>query len=184
VPELKATTRDPQAARQPGDASRPQATDRTDRSRAIGAAGTAARILVGVVLLGSVVSGEASRGWHPAAWVLALLAFPLAALAATWLRARRHQPALRATGPAGHAVNAAVFAALYATPWYAPPLGFTSDAALIFYGASLLLAAARGYAGCEVLAVPNLLLRRDDRVGCVVFAPVDALERRRAADRR
>jgi len=52
----------------------------------------------------------------------------------------------RATGPAGHAVNAAVFAALYATPWYAPPLGFTSDAALIFYGASMLLAAARGYA--------------------------------------
>jgi hypothetical protein len=80
-------------------------------------------------------------------------------------------------------LNAAVFAALYATPWYAPPLGFTSDAALIFYGASLLLAAARGYAGCEVLAVPNWLLRRDDQVGCVVFAPVDALERRRASGR-
>ncbi|MGH3286871.1 MAG: hypothetical protein ACRDPD_19675, partial [Streptosporangiaceae bacterium] len=82
------------------------------------------------------------------------------------------------------AVNAVVFAALYATPWYAPSLGFTSDAALIFYGASLLLAAARGYAGCEVLAVPNWLLRRDDQVGCVVFAPVDALERRRAASGR
>ena len=91
----------------------------------------------------------------------------------------------RAAGdrPAGHAVNAAAFAALYATPWYAPPLGFTSDAALIFYGASLLLAAARGYAGCEVLAVPNWLLRRDDQVGCVLFTPVDALERRRAAAR-
>jgi hypothetical protein len=74
-----------------------------------------------------------------------------------------------------------VFAALYATPWYAPPLSFTSDAALVFYGASMLLAAARGYAGCEVLAVPNWLLRRDDQVGCVVFAPVDALERREAA---
>jgi hypothetical protein len=132
------------------------------------------------VLLGSVVSGEASRGWHPAAWVLALLVFPIVALAAAWLRARRHPAGLRATGPAGHAVNAAVFAALYATPWYAPPLAFTSDAALIFYGASLLLAAARGYAGCEVLAVPNWLLRRDDQVGCVVFAPLDALERRRA----
>ena len=90
-----------------------------------------------------------------------------------------HRPGLRATGPAGHAVNAAVFAALYATPWYAPSLGFTSDAALIFYGTSLLLAAARGYAGCEVLAVPNWLLRRDDQVGCVLFTPVDALERRR-----
>jgi hypothetical protein len=178
VPELKATTHE--AARQPGDEVRPQPPGRT---RAIGMAGTAARILIGLVLLGSVVSGEATRGWRPAAWVLALLVFPAVALAAAWLRGRRHRPGLRATGPAGHAVNAAVFAALYATPWYAPTLGFTSDAALIFYGASLLLAAARGYAGCEVLAVPNWLLRRDDQVGCVLFTPVDALERRRAAAR-
>ena len=151
------------------------------RTRAIGIAGTAARVLIAIVLLGSVVSGEASRGWHPAAWALALAVVPAAALAAARLRARRHPAGLRATGPAGHTANAAVFAALYATPWYAPPLSFTSDAALIFYGASLLLAAARGYAGCEVLAVPNWLLRRDDQVGCVVFAPVDALDRRRAA---
>jgi hypothetical protein len=34
-----------------------------------------------------------------------------------------------------------------------------------------------------VLAVPNWLLRRDDQVGCLVFAPVDALERRKAAAR-
>jgi hypothetical protein len=72
-----------------------------------------------------------------------------------------------------------VVAALYATPWYAPRLGFTSDAALLFYGASMLLAAARGYAGCEVLAVSNWLLRRDDQVGCVLFTPVDALTRGR-----
>lgn len=48
-----------------------------------------------------------------------------------------------------------------------------SDAALPFYGVSMLLAALRGYAGCEVLAISNWLLRRDDQVGCVVFAPVD-----------
>jgi hypothetical protein len=45
----------------------------------------------------------------------------------------------------------------------------------------MLLAAARRNAGCEVLAVPNWLLRREDQVCCVVFAPVDALERRRTA---
>jgi len=73
----------------------------------------------------------------------------------------------------------AVFAALYATPWYAPPVRFTSDAVLIFYGASMLLAALRGYAGCEVLAVPNWLLRGDDQVGCVLFSPVDHLGHRR-----
>lgn len=181
MPELKAATH--QKARQSGGTSPPKAADPAIRKRAIGAAGTAARVLIGLVLLGSALTGEASRGWHPAAWVLALLVFPAAALAAAWLRVRRHAAGLRATGPAGHAINAAVFAALYATPWYAPSLGFTSDAALIFYGASMLLAAVRGYAGCEVLAVPNWLLRRDDQVGCVVFAPVDALERRRAVVR-
>jgi hypothetical protein len=40
----------------------------------------------------------------------------------------------------------------------------------------MLLAAARGYAGCEVLAISNWLLRRDDQLGCMVFAPVDLAE--------
>jgi hypothetical protein len=41
----------------------------------------------------------------------------------------------------------------------------------------MLLAALRGDGGCEVLAVSNWLLRRDDQVGCMVFWPVDQLER-------
>jgi len=41
-------------------------------------------------------------------------------------------------------VNLAVVLALYLTFWYAPALSVTSDAALIFYGVSMLLAAARG----------------------------------------
>ena len=75
-------------------------------------------------------------------------------------------------------LNLAVFLALYLTFWYAPALRVTSDAALIYYGASMLVAARRGYAGCEVLAVSNWLLRRDDEVGCAVFFVVDQLERR------
>jgi hypothetical protein len=58
-----------------------------------------------------------------------------------------------------------------------------SDAALLFYGASMLVAATRGYAGCEVLAVSNWLLRRDDQIGCAPFWPVDAWEAR-GADRK
>jgi hypothetical protein len=72
----------------------------------------------------------------------------------------------------------AVFLALYLTLWYAPALDVTSDAALVFYGGWMLLAALRGYAGCEVLAVSNWLLGRDDQIGCAVFWPVDQLERR------
>jgi hypothetical protein len=47
----------------------------------------------------------------------------------------------------------------------------------------MLLAAARGYVGCEVLAMSNWLLRRDDQVGCLVFGPIDRLERRQAGNR-
>lgn len=150
---------------------------RTGRVRRIGPAGTAARVGLGGFFLGSVLAGELAHRREPAAWVLALVVFPALLLAIQWLRARRFPARLRATGPVGHAVNAAVFAALYATPWYAPPLGFTSNAVLIFYGASMLLAALRGYPGCEVLAVSNWLLRRDNQVGCVIFSPLDCLER-------
>jgi hypothetical protein len=34
-------------------------------------------------------------------------------------------------------------------------------------------------AGCELLAIYNWLLRRDDQIGCIVFAPVDLAESRR-----
>lgn len=146
--------------------------------RRIGPLGTAARVVVGVTLLGNVIVGHWSGEFVPAPWVLGLVGFPAVLLAWQWARARRAAPRLLATGLTGHTLNLLVFLALYLTFWYAPALSVTSDAALIFYGASMLLAAGRGYAGCEVLAASNWLLRRDDQVGCILFAPVDHLERR------
>jgi hypothetical protein len=148
--------------------------------RTIGRAGTAARIIVGLALLGSVLWGELrSGGLAPASLTLGLVGFPAVVLTLQWQRARRNPTPLRATGPLATAANMAVVAALYLTPFYARALSFTSDATLVFYGSSMLLAALRGYAGCEVLAVSNWLLRRDDQVGCLVFGPIDHLERRR-----
>jgi hypothetical protein len=86
------------------------------------------------------------------------------------------------TGPLGHLLTLALFLVLYGTIWYAPPIGFISDAALLFFGSSMLLAAGRGYSGCEVLAISNWLLRRDDQLGCVVFDAVDRLDTRRIVD--
>ena len=73
-------------------------------------------------------------------------------------------------------INLAVFLALYLPE----P---TSDATLLFYGASMWLSALRGYAGCEVLAVSDWLLGRDDQVGCALFWPIDQLEHHRAGQR-
>jgi hypothetical protein len=137
----------------------------------IGPLGTAARVLVAGVLPGSVTWGHLARGFRPAAWLLGLVGFPALLLAGQWLRARRTPAPLRATGRVAHALNLAVFLVLYL-------LEPTSDAALVFYGASMLLAAAAGYAGCEVLAVSNWLLGRDDQVGCAIFGPIDRRERR------
>jgi hypothetical protein len=150
----------------------------TGRRRGIGPVGTLARAIVGLLLVGSVAQGHIAGQFRPLPWVLGLVAFPAVALLVQWLQARRTTTALRATSPVGHSVNIAIFLALYLTPWYAPALSATSDAALLFYGASMLLAALRGYAGCEILAVSNWVLRRDDQVGCMLFWPVDETERR------
>lgn len=155
------------------------------RPRAIGQAGTAARVVVGLLLLAIVLEGElTTRGINPASLAFGLAGIPAVVLAWQWLRARRVPARLEATRPSHAALNMAVLAALYLTPWYARPLAFTADAALYFYGASMLLAAWRGYGGCEVLALSNWRLHRDDQVGCAVFYPVDYLERHRARDGR
>lgn len=147
-------------------------------ARAIGPWGTATRVVIGVWLAGSVLVGHVVGGWHPVAWLLGLVVFPAVAVGWQWWRARRNPAPLRATGIVGHVVNIGVFFALYLTWWYASPIDVLSDAALLFYGSSMLLAAARGYAGCEVLAVSNWLLHRHDQIGCMPFWPIDALEAR------
>lgn len=167
------------------DVTQPEAS----RRRQIGSIGTAARVVLGLLfltygLLGgklTVLNGQVGTGFSPLSVALGLVALPAVLLAWQWLRSRRAPTRFEATGPLATTLNMLILFALLLTPLYAPPLSFTSGAAAIFYGASLLLAAMRGYAGCEVLAVSNWLLRRDDQVGCLVLSPIDHLERRRGA---
>lgn len=56
-------------------------------------------------------------------------------------------------------------------------------ASWVFLGASMLVGAARGYGGCEVLVFPNALTGRQDQVGCVLYTPIDRAEARRQAFR-
>ena len=149
------------------------------RSRAIGPAGTAARILLGGYMVGTVVDIEIRDGFTPLLWALGVVAFPGILLAAQWVWKRRGGRRLHATGPIPHFITLGAFLALTLIPEYNRAIDLTGDAAVIFLGTSMLLAAARGYAGCEVLAISNWLLRRDDQVGCIVFAPVDLAESRR-----
>jgi hypothetical protein len=140
------------------------------RTRRIGTLGTLARAVVGVALLGSVTYGHVAGDFRPLPWILGLFGLPGVVLGWQRWRSRRKPERLVMTGPVPHVLNVVAFLALYLIP-------LTSDAALMFYGGSMLVAAVRGYAGCEVLAVSNWLLGRDDQVGCLLFAPVDLVER-------
>lgn len=155
---------------------------RVASARAIGLWGTAARLLVGAYMVASVAYGSFTGNgtFRPGSWLLGLVGFPALLLSWQAWRARRNPRRLVAfTGPVGHLLTLAVFLALYTTPWYAPSIGLLSDAALLFFGSSMLLAAYRGYAGCEMLSISNWLLRRNDHVGCVLFDSLDQFERRR-----
>lgn len=157
----------------------------TSGRRQIGAIGTTARVVLGLVLLAggvlggklTIVNGQVRSGFSPLSVALGLVALPAVLLAWQWLRGRRAPARFQATGPLATALNMLIFFALVLTPWYAQPFSFTSGAALVFYGASMLIAAVRGYGGCEVLAVSNWVLRRDDQIGCMVLSPIDHLER-------
>jgi hypothetical protein len=142
------------------------------RRRAIGPLGTTARVLVGGLLLASVTWGHLTRGFHPSAWLLGLVGFPALLVAGQWLRTRRTPTPLQATGPVAHALNVAVFVMLYL-------LEPTSDAALLFYGASMWLAARlcrlRGAGRVQLAAAP----RRPDRLrGVLAHRPAGAAPNR------
>lgn len=142
--------------------------------RAIGPAGIAARVAVGITLVALALF------WRTPHWrdfVLGLVALPGVAIGLLAWRARHHPAHLNATGPAGHVANAIAFAPLFILP-------ATAGGAMLFYGSSMLVAAARRSGGCEVTVIANTALGRDDQVGCILFAPIDLTEGAIDRDRR
>ena len=155
--------------------------------RQIGPIGTSARVVIGALLfmfgaIGGklvvvVIGGHLHVGLNVAALILGIVVFPAALLVWQWIRLRRDPSRLDATGPVATGVNILAFAILIGIS-FIPAISYLGFAAFVFYGASMLLAAARGYSGCEVLAVTNWLLHRDDQIGCLVLSPIDDWERR------
>jgi len=50
--------------------------------------------------------------------------------------------------------------------------------AITYIGVSLLIDFARGDSGCEVMAIPGLLMRNRTHLPCIVLCPIDSLEQR------
>ena len=148
--------------------------------RDIGPIGTAARLLVGVFLVGIIVYGQLMTSGHlsPITWILGLIGFPALVLIWHVWRIRRNPARFSDTSPLSFVLSLALPLACYLTGWAVPTLWFTSDATFIFVGSSIVFAALRGSAGCEFLALSNWLLRRSDQMACAVFTPIDSLEQR------
>lgn len=143
--------------------------------RAIGPWGTAARTAAaaGAFAWALAVPHDHPLGHVPGTGVLwwnlllGLAVVPASATVAMRLRGRDAAP-LRA----GHGAQSPIgvpFVAL-AQVWRV--------AMLLALGASLSPQVARGDGGCEFLAIPNWLLHRRDRLFCLLFTPIDALEAR------
>jgi hypothetical protein len=139
---------------------------------ALGSWGTLARVAVGLLSI------YLALFWRDPEWsdaALGLVVMPALVVTGVLLWTRRRPGPIRATGPVGHLVNLAVLIPLFSLP-------ATAGASFLFYGASMLVAAARRTGGCEVTAISNALLKRDDQVGCPLFAPLDMAEARLRGD--
>jgi hypothetical protein len=144
--------------------------------REIGPIGTMSRLVVAPFLLYiAFVDGppfaegfEWGLRWYDL--MVGLLLLP-AIMLGIGLAARRFAPAgVRFMGVAGTLLNAAVLVAL-ANP-------YTGGGAALFYGGTILIAAARGQAGCEGTVLSNWILHRNDQIGCPTFTPIDVAEAR------
>jgi hypothetical protein len=153
--------------------------------RDIGPIGTVSRAVGGLIAIAVPIALSGIGWWDVGA---ALVAFPLITMAfgalvtagyerfAPESLARRHSIC---SGPACVLV-AGVIAAAVALSILIPISGV---AIWSFFGVSMLVAALRGYAGCEVLAIPNAITGRREQIGCVLYTPIDAAEARRRARR-
>lgn len=143
--------------------------------RRIGPWGTAARIVAAAGAfawalavphnhpLGNV-PGTGTLWWN---LLLGVLVIPGSATIALRLRGRAAAP-LRA----GHAAQCLTVCAFFALAQVLPVAMFVT------LGVNFVVQVVRGDGGCELLAISNWLLRRSDRLFCLVFTPIDAREAR------
>jgi len=93
-----------------------------------------------------------------------------------------------AFGPClGAAVTAGLLVTLYVAGASGLPIlghGKGQLAAVTFLGISLVVAGLRAAPGCEVMAIPGLLFGKHTERACLIFSPLDRLERKLRSKRR
>jgi hypothetical protein len=149
--------------------------------REIGPIGTASRLIGAAVAIGLPLVLDQFNGWD---LLVGLVGLPLLATAGFEAVRARYERYV-AGGIASQAGTGAACWLLAIVLGAVIPLDVLTSVTFtsfwLWIGASLALAAARGYGGCEILAFPNALTGRRDQVGCIALTPIDRAEARRLA---
>jgi hypothetical protein len=81
----------------------------------------------------------------------------------------------------GAVVPLGLLAALYVVGASGLPIlgrGKGQLAAVTFLGVSLVVAGVRAVPGCELMAIPGVFFRKQTELACLIFSPLDRLERK------
>jgi len=158
------------------------ASNQVRNPRALGPFGVAIRAVAGLALIVVPIAASGLTAWDAVGALIVLpalvvaLARTLNIAVAAVTAATGWLPSVAARTWATH-VSALVLIVAIATA-----LTFVTSidagAIWLFFGVSMTVLAIRGDAGCEALAIPNAILGRRERTGCVAFAPVDSAEAR------
>jgi hypothetical protein len=148
-------------------------------NRRIGQIGAAARVAGAAAAIGAAIGLEGVSAWDLFAGLLALPLTAIVTGAAVTASLRRRSDARAVRSETKSWVRSLVVlgtvVAVEVGATFVTPLDGAS-ALLIFIGVSLLVATIRDDAGCEAVAIPNALTGRRDSTGCVLYAPIDAIE--------
>lgn len=167
-------------------AMRATRADSYGSGRQIGPIGTLARTVGGAVAIALPIALD-GFGWWEAA--VALVALPLVAVVAAPLLTSAFRRLAPSALGSRHAICSLPGCSLIAVmvganaALVAPTSANGNVTIWVWLGASMLLAAARGYGGCEVLAISNLITGRREQIGCLLYTPIDNAENRHRAHR-
>ena len=148
--------------------------------RQIGPAGTASRVAGGLIAIAVPIALSGIGWWDVGAALVVLPAIAMGVSLLVTAGYERFAPESLArrtsicSGPTCALLSTVIAAAIALT--FATPVD--GVAIWSFFGVSMLVAALRGYAGCEVLAIPNAITGRRDQIGCVIYTPIDRAEAR------
>ena len=154
-------------------------------NREIGPIGTVSRVIGGLVAIGLPIALSGIGWWDVGAALVVLPAIATAGAALVTAAYERYSPESLlnrhsiCSGP-GCVLTITIVAIAFTLSALTP---ISEVAFWVWLGASMLLAAVRGYGGCEVLAFPNAITGRRDRIGCILYTPIDVAEARHRAGR-